>query len=83
MVGECTIKALQGKLSKLNIDISVESLLNFCSFFIPFATEKEMVLCLSKICQNTKLLFDPLQQQAKKDNGKLTESISNFFYACL
>ena len=42
-----------------------------------------MVLCLSKICQNTKLLFDPLQQQAKKDNGKLTESISNFFmHAC-
>ena len=79
------VKALQGKLSELNIEISVGTLLNLLPFFISFATEKEMTLCLCKICLNTKLLFDPLQQQAKKDNDKLTESISNFFmhvYKC-
>ena len=82
-VATCTVKALQGKHSELNIDILVGTLLNLCPFFISFATEKEMTLCLCKICLNSKLLFDPLQQQAIKDNDEVTESISIFFmHAC-
>ena len=77
------VQALQGKLSELNTDISVGTLLNLRPFFNSFATEKEMVLCLCKICLNTKLLFGPLQQETRKDNDMVTESISNFFrHAC-
>ena len=43
-VATCTVKALQGKLSELNIEISVGTLLNLRPFFISFATEKEMAL---------------------------------------
>ena len=45
-------------------------------FFVTHATEKEIALCLCKLCLNTRLLFEPLMTQAKKDNDK---TIAEFF----
>ena len=39
-----------------------------------FATEKEIVLCL-----NTRVLFEPLMIQAKRDNDDVQYSITQFF----
>ena len=49
------------------LNVSVGSILNCKPSFITYASEKEMVLCLCKICLNTKFLFDPLMVKAKKD----------------
>ena len=48
-------------------------------FFVTHATEKEIALCLCKLCLNTWLLFEPLMVQPKKDNDKTTDSITEFF----
>ena len=82
-VATCTISTIQDKLSKEEINVSVGTTLSLRPFFISFATEKEMALCLCKICLNAKLLFEPLIMQAKKDQYDVTESISEFFmYNC-
>ena len=82
-VATCTISTIQDKLSKEQINVSVGTTLSLRPFFISFATEKEMALCLCKICLNAKLLFEPLIMQAKKDQYDVTEFISEFFmYNC-
>ena len=52
-------------------------------FFITFAPEKEIALCLCKLCLNTRMLFEPLMAQSKRDNDMTTELITEFFtYPC-
>ena len=43
-------------------------------------SEKEISLCLCKLCLNARMLFEPLQTQAKKDGDDIGESISQFFF---
>ena len=73
------LKLRKEKLSENNNDISFGTILSLRPFFITFATEKEMALCLCKICLNARLLFDPLVAQAKKDQNDVTDSITKFF----
>ena len=42
----CALKLMKEKLSENNIDISFGTILSLRPFFITFATEKEMALCL-------------------------------------
>ena len=62
----CALKLMKEKLSENNIDISFGTILSLRPFFITFATEKEMALCVGKICLDVRLLFDSLVAQAKK-----------------
>ena len=78
-IATCTLKTLKEKLLEKNIGVSIGTVLSLRPFFITFATEKEMVLCLYKICLNARLLFEPLMCQAKKDKNITTESITEFF----
>ena len=48
-------------------------------FFITHPTDKEMALCLCKICLNVRLVFKVIMDQEKKDGGKITESSTEFF----
>ena len=47
-------------------------------FFIAYPTDKELALCLGKICLNCRLLLDALIAQAKKDGEKLADSVTSF-----
>ena len=70
---------MKEKLSENNTDISFGTILSLRPFFITFATEKDMALCVCKICLNVRLLFDPLVAQAKKNKNFVTDSITKFF----
>ena len=78
-IATCTLKTLKEKLLEKNIDVSMRTVLSLRPFFITFATEKEMALCLCKIYLNARLLFEHLMCQAKKNKNMTTESITEFF----
>ena len=84
-ISTCTLKLMKEKLSENNNDVSFGRILSLRPFFITFATEKIIALCLCKICFNARLLFDPLVAQAIKDQNDVSDSITNFFmhnYKC-
>ena len=76
-----TIRSLQKSLLDKGIIVSYGSVLNLKPFFVTYASEKEMALCLCKICLNTKFLFDALMSRAKKDGDECFESITAFLMA--
>ena len=79
MIATCTIRSIIEQLSNEGISVSYSTVISLRPFFVTHATEKEIALCLCKLCLNTRLLFEPLMTQAKKDNDKTTESITEFF----
>ena len=84
-ISTCTLKLMKEKLSENNNDVSFGRILSLRPFFITFATEKIIALCLCKICFNARLLFDPLVAQAIKDQNDVSDSITKFFmhnYKC-
>ena len=74
-----TIRTLLHKLSEKGISVSIGSLFKMKPFYITTSTEKEMALCLCKLCLNARLCFRKLIQQAKKDDDFTTDSITEFF----
>ena len=48
-------------------------------FYITYATEKETVLCMCKLCLNARLLFNPLMENGKSSGGTTFSSITEFF----
>lgn len=50
-------------------------------FFINYATEREMTLCLCKLCPNTRLLFDSIMPEERKLGGEIFKSVTEFFTA--
>ena len=71
----CTVKALQQKLNeKLQLDVSVETIIAVKPFYMTYETENEIVLCMYKLCLNTGLLFNVVKQEIPDEN----ESISTF-----
>ena len=75
----CTIRSIQDQLSQQGIVVSYRKIISLRPFFITFATEKEIAHCLCKLCLNTRMLFEPLIAQAKRDGDRTTESITEFF----
>ena len=73
MIAICTIRSIIEQLSSEGITISYGTAISMRPFFVTHATEKEIALCLCKLCLNTQLLFEPLMVQAKKENDKTTE----------
>ena len=78
-IATCTLKTLKEKFLEKNIGVSMVTVLSLRPFFITFATEKRMALCLCNICLNAWLLFEPLMCQAKKDKNMTIEYITEFF----
>ena len=74
MVVTCTIRSIQDQLSQQGIVVSYGKIISLRPFFITFATEKEIALCLCELCLNTRMLFEPLIAQAKRDNVSLASA---------
>ena len=82
MVVTCAIRSILDQLSQQGIVVSYGKIIS-CPIFITFAIEKEIALCLCKLCLTTRMLFDPLIAQSKRDGDPTTESITEFFmYSC-
>ena len=79
MISTTTVKGIQKKLSDDGLKVSIGSIINNKPFFITYATEKELSLCLCKLCINMTFLFEPLMARAKKDGDETFQSISSFF----
>ena len=67
MVVTFTIRSIQDQLSQQDIVVSYGKIISLRPFFITFATEKEIALCLWKLCLNTRMLFEPLIAQGKRN----------------
>ena len=79
-IATCTIRAVQKKLKEEEgIDVSIGKLLALKPFFITHPTDKELALCLCKLCLNCRLLLDVLNTQGKKDGERVTDSVTEFF----
>ena len=79
MILTATIRELQDKLLKNDISVSIGSILSLKPFFITYATEKEIALCLCKLCLNAKMMYDALISKAKKEGDTMPASISEFY----
>lgn len=79
MISTTTVRGVQTKLASKGITHSYGSVINNKPFFITTATEKELSLCLCKLCINITFLFEPLMVRAKKDGDDAFQSVSSFF----
>ena len=61
-----------------NIDVSIGTIISLKPFFVNYATEKEMVLCLCKICLNTIILLKAAMKEEKKQYGVPFSFVSKF-----
>ena len=77
MILTATIRELQDKLLKNDISVSIGSILSLKPFFITYATEKEIALCLCKLCLNAKMMYDALISKAKKEGDTMPASMSS------
>ena len=75
----CTIREIQEKLEGEGLNVCHGKLLELKPFFIAYPTDKELALCLCKLCLNARLLLDPLRTQAKKDGDEISDSVTEFF----
>ena len=78
MISTTTVRGIKKKLAESDYDVSIGAIINNKPFFITYATEKELSLCLCKMCINMSFLFEPLMAKAKKDGDECFASISSF-----
>ena len=57
LIATATVQGIKDKLKSNNIDVSVGTVVSLKNFFVIYATEKEMALCLCKLCLNIQLLY--------------------------
>ena len=79
MVLTCTVRNIHNKLTESGVRVSLGKVKSRKPFFITYPTEKEISLCLCKLCLNVKMLLEPLMAKAKKDDDKIYNSASEFF----
>ena len=75
-----TVRGLLSKiLSQVHNSLSIGTLLNLKPFFVQYSTDREMILCLCKLCLNVRFLFRALVARAQKDDETISDSITEFF----
>ena len=79
MVVTCPLRSIQGKVAEKGYTVSLGLVLSLRLFFVTHPTEKELSLCLCKLCLNSKLLFEPILVQAKKVGDDISKSLTEFF----
>ena len=79
LVLTCTVRGIQKKLLEKGLAVSLGKRLSLRPFFITYPREKEISLCLCKMCLKARLLFEPIKAQAKKDGDVCPDSITEYF----
>ena len=79
MVSTITVKVLQEKLNEKGVNVSIGTVISLRPFFITCPTDKEISLCLCKLCLNAKMMY-VLVKQAKEDGDEINpNSLTNFY----
>ena len=73
-----TVCSVHKSLLCKGFNVSLGSVLNLKPFLVTYANEKEMSLCLCKLCLNTKFVFDALMNKVKKVGDESLTSITSF-----
>ena len=81
MIATITVSSIQEKLKSKGTIVSVGTLMALKPFLINYATEREMALCLCKLCLNTRLLFDAIMSEERKSGGEIFKSVTELFTA--
>ena len=68
MVLTCTVCNVQKKLIESGTKVSLGKVMSLKPLFITYPMEKELSLCLCKLCLNIKMFLEPLMAKAKKDH---------------
>ena len=79
MIVTCTSRNIQKQLADKGIIVSLGKVLSLRPFFVMLASEKELSLCLCKLCLNSRMLYDHLLAKCKKDGDSMSESLTEFF----
>ena len=80
MVSTIIVKVLQEKLKEKGVNVSNGTVISLRPFFITYPTDKEIALCLCKLCLNAKMMYDVLVKQAKEDGDEINpNSLTNFY----
>ena len=83
MVISWTVRSILQELKEQGVTVSYGVVLSLRPIFITFATEKEIALCLYKLCLNMRMFFEPLMTQVKRANYDVQDSITEFYmYDC-
>ena len=53
MIATVTVRGLQKKLMETGVNVSLGTIVYLKPFFINYPSEKEMALCLCKLCLNS------------------------------
>ena len=77
-IATCTIRKLKMKLADTGVVASEGTIQNLKPFYVVYATEREKVLCMCKLCFNTRSLFDALMVHHKENKAVVYTSISKF-----
>ena len=57
MVVTCPVRSIQRKVAEKDYTVSLGKVLSLRLIFVTYPTEKELSLCICKLCLNSKLLF--------------------------
>ena len=79
MVVTCPVRSIQRKVAEKDYTVSLGKVLSLRPFFVTYPTEKELSLCICKLCLNSKLLFEPILVQAKKFDDDISKSLTEFY----
>ena len=79
LIATCTIRALVDKIKGEGIDVSLGTVHSLKPFFVTYPTERELSLCLCKLCLNVSLLHDTLKKRAKQDGDVPYTTATDFF----
>ena len=63
----CTLRTTHQQFKDSGLTTLIGKIMNLKPFFITYPTEKEIALCLSKLCLSVRLLMEPLVSKAKTD----------------
>ena len=62
-----TVRTTHQQFKDSGLTTLIGTIMNLKPFFITYPIEKEMALCLSKLCLSVRLLMEPLISKAKTD----------------
>ena len=76
----CSVRSLHEKVRAEGIDVSLGTVYLLKPFFVAYPSERELSLCLCKLCLNVSLLHEVLKKKAKQNGEELpTTSTTAFF----
>ena len=79
LIATCTVRTIHEKVKASGISVSLGTVLSLKPFFIGYPTERELSLCLCKLCLNVRLMHEALMKRARQDGEDTTPTPTSFY----